>query len=321
MRTILEILSGGQYVSGEKISRELGVSRAAIWKKIAALKEEGWQIESGGKRGYRLITGDGLDPVLWTGLLTTRILGRGENNYQAEVTSTNTVVKQMAVAGAPGGSLCLCEKQTAGKGRLGRTWNSPSGCGLWVSVLLRPRLKPEHAPLITLCTAMAMAQAVKETSGLDVRIKWPNDLIYQGKKLVGILLEVSADPDAIEYVVVGTGLNVRKGAYPPELADRAAALEDFTQPPLRRQVLVHYLAALESIIARLEQEGFDGIAADYAAHSCTLGSQVQVIGSVNLVGTAEAIDETGALLVRTADGELHRVLSGDVSVRGVMGYV
>lgn len=321
MQTILEMLSNGEFVSGEKISRELGVSRAAVWKKIAALKAEGWQIESGGKRGYRLITGDGIDPVLWTGLLTTQTLGRGENCYQAEVTSTNTVVKQMAVAGAPGGSLCLCETQTAGKGRLGRTWSSPAGCGLWVSVLLRPRLKPEHAPLITLCAAMAMAQAVEETARIDVRIKWPNDLIYQGRKLVGILLEISADPDAIEYVVVGTGLNVRKGAYPPELEGKAAALEDFTQPPLRREVLVHYLAALENVMARLEKDGFVGIAADYAARSCTLGSQVQVIGSVNLTGTAEAIDETGALLVRTDDGALHRVLSGDVSVRGVMGYV
>lgn len=321
MKTILEILSGGAFVSGEAMSRELGVSRAAIWKKIKALKEDGWQIESGGKRGYRLDAGDSLDPRLWTGTLETETLGHGETRFEHEVTSTNTVVKQMAAEGAPAGSLCLCETQSAGKGRLGRVWASPEGQGLWVSVLLRPRLAPDKAPLITLCAAMAMARAVTESSSAQVRIKWPNDLVCQGKKLCGILLEISADPDQIESVVVGTGLNVRKGAYPAELSRQAASLEDFGEPPLRRSVLVRYLAALEELVGRLEKQGYAGIAADYAAQSCTLGSRVNVSGSVNLTGVAEALDDSGALLVRTEDGELHRVLSGDVSVRGVMGYV
>ena len=321
MRTILEILSGGEYVSGEVISRELGVSRAAVWKKINALKDEGFEIESGGKRGYRLKFSDSLSPELWAGTLTTRWCGRGEIRYQPSVGSTNTEVKQMALTGAPGGSLCLCEEQTAGRGRLGRTWASPAGAGLWQSVLLRPRLKPEHAPLITLGAAMAMAQAVRETCGMDVRIKWPNDLVCGGKKLCGILLEMSAEPDAIEYVVVGIGLNVYHSAVPPELLHQAAAIEDFTQPPRRCVILTHYLAALEDIITRLEERGFDGIIDDYRALSCTLGSDVRVTGSVNLTGHAEDLDASGALMVRTEDGALHRVLSGDVSVRGLMGYV
>ena len=321
MRTILEILSTGDYVSGERISDELGVSRAAVWKKINALKEQGWQIESGGKRGYRLVTGDSLDPALWANALTTRVMGQGERRFLPSVGSTNTEVKQMALAGAPGGSICLCETQTAGKGRLGRTWISPAGVGLWQSVLLRPALKPENAPLIVLCAAMAMAQAVRETSGINVCIKWPNDLVCGSKKLCGILLEMSADPDAIEYVVVGIGLNVYKGAVPPELIAQAACIEDFTAPPLRREILVHYLAALEDLMGRLEQQGFAGIIADYRAASCTLGHMVRVTGSVEFTGMAEDIDDSGALLVRTEDGELHRVLSGDVSVRGLMGYV
>lgn len=321
MKTILEMLAPGEYVSGEAISRVLGVSRAAVWKKIGALREAGWQIESGGKRGYRLLAGDTLEPALWTCSLTTRSLGRGENRYLQETGSTNTEVKQMALAGAPHGSLCVSEKQLAGKGRLGRAWISPAGKGLWLSVLLRPKLSPERAPLITLCAAMAMARAVEETSGIAAQIKWPNDLVYEGRKLCGILLEISADPDSIEYVVVGTGLNVLEGAYPPELAERAAAIAEFTRPPLRRTILTHYLAALEDALARLEQSGMAGIAEEYAARSCTLGSRVNVVGAVNLTGTAEALDEGGALLVRTEDGVLHRVLSGDVSVRGVMGYV
>lgn len=321
MRSMIEMLAQGNYVSGEAMSRELGVSRAAVWKKITVLKEQGWDIESGGKRGYRLLAGDRLEPELWTWQLETAQLGRGEIRYEQEMSSTNTVLKQMAVAGAPAGSLCLCETQSAGKGRLGRKWESPVGAGLWQSVLLRPSLTPADAPLITLATAVAMAQAVEETCGLSVRIKWPNDLIYQGRKLVGILLEAIGDMDHLESVVVGVGLNVRRGAYPPELAEKAAALEDFGPPPLRRTVLVHYLAALERLTQRLEAGGLEAIAQDYRQRSCTLGSRVQVIGSVNLTGVAVDLDERGALMVQTEDGQVHHVLSGDVSVRGVMGYV
>lgn len=321
MEQILAMLSSGVYVSGEAMSQALGISRAAVWKKITALRAQGWQIESGGKRGYRLISDDRLEPVLWTSALTTRTMGRGAVRYQAAVGSTNAEVKQMALQGAPGGSLCLCETQTAGRGRLGRKWESPAGTGLWQSVLLRPSLAPKDAPLVTLCAAMAMATAVEETCGLAISIKWPNDLVYQGKKLCGILLEVGGDMDAIEYIVVGVGLNVRCGAYPPALAEKAGALEEFTTPPLRRDIFVHYLAALEEALDHLEQQGFSGIAKAYRARSCTLGSRVNVSGSIQLTGTAVDLDDTGALLVQDDAGQVHRVLSGDVSVRGVMGYV
>lgn len=264
---------------------------------------------------------DSLAPELWAPLLTTRQLGRGDNRCLEVTTSTNAEARLMGLADAPHGSLCLSEMQTAGKGRLGREWCSPAGKGLWLSVLLRPRLKPEHAPLVTLCAAMAMARAVQEAAGLHAQIKWPNDLVYQGRKLCGILLEISAVPERIHHIVVGTGLNVYTGAYPPELQDRAAAIEEFTAPPLRRELLVKYLAALEELMDRLERDGFAGIAEEYAQQSVTIGSEVNVIGAVNLTGRAEAIDESGALMVRTADGTLHRVLAGDVSVRGVMGYV
>ena len=321
MKSVLEMLAGGDFVSGEKISRELGVSRVTVWKRIGALREQGWQIESGGKRGYRLTAGDSLDPALWAGSLSTSRLGRGENRYEKEVSSTNTVIKEMALAGAPDGSVCVAECQTAGKGRLGRAWSAPAGKGLWVSALLRPNLPPEQAPLITLCAALAMREAVWRIAGLDAGIKWPNDLVYQGRKICGILLELSADPDRVEYVVIGTGLNVREGAYPPELAGRAATLEEVAPPPLRRDLLTCYLAALETFVGQVEQYGMAGILEAYTAHCVTLGREVQVSGAAELTGVAETIDPTGALIVRTADGETHRLLSGDVSVRGVMGYV
>ena len=309
MNDILAILSGGDYVSGEKISQKLGISRAAVWKRIAQLREEGWQIEAAGRRGYRLIPGDSLDPIFWVNQLTTKTLGRAINHYEHTITSSNTLVKQMAVQGAPSGSLCLCECQTAGKGRLGRTWSAPAGQAILMSVLLRPKLPPKNAPLITLATAMAMAHAVREVTGIDAQIKWPNDLVFSGKKLCGILLEISADLDQIEYVVVGTGLNVLRGAYPPELSDRAAALEEFANPPVRREIVVHYLKALEDNMTLLEEHGFPGIQEAYRRHCCTLGSRVHVIGTeIDFIGTAEDIDETGALLVRDESGVLQRVL-------------
>lgn len=322
MRDILEMLAGGAYVSGEKISAELGITRAAVWKRVEALRAQGYAIESAGRRGYRLAPGDALDPALWRAALTTRELGRGEVRYAAEVGSTNTALKEMAVAGAPHGSLCLCDRQTAGRGRLGRQWVSPAGQGLWCSVLLRPRLKPEAAPFVTFCTAMALAEAIDRLCGTRAQIKWPNDVVLEGRKCCGILLEMAADPDRLEYVVSGTGVNLRPGAYPPELRDRAISLAEVTEkPPLRREMLCAYLAALEPLMDTLETEGFPALLPAYTARSCTLGSRVRVSGSMELTGVAEGLDETGALLVREDDGTVRRVLSGDVSVRGVMGYV
>ncbi len=261
-----------------------------------------------------------LSPTLWQPLLTTRTLGRTDVCYEHTLTSTNTVLKEMAHQGAPHGSVCLCERQTAGRGRLDRQWASPEGRGIWCSVLLRPNLTPEQAPLVTFCVALAMAQAIREGAGVNVRIKWPNDLVAGGRKLCGILLEMGFDASGM-YIVAGAGLNVHTGAYPPDLADRAVAISELTTPPSRGELFARYLAALEDAVSRLEAEGLAGIEKDYRAQSCTLGSQVHVLSAEDFVGVAEAIDEAGALLVRTSDGAVHRVLAGDVSVRGVMGYV
>ena len=192
-RIITMELKPGDELNDHELAQELGISRAAVWKRIAQLREEGWQIEAAGRRGYRLIPGDSLDPIFWVNQLTTKTLGRAINHYEHTITSSNTLVKQMAVQGAPSGSLCLCECQTAGKGRLGRTWSAPAGQAILMSVLLRPKLPPKNAPLITLATAMAMAHAVREVTGIDAQIKWPNDLVFSGKKLCGILLEISSN--------------------------------------------------------------------------------------------------------------------------------
>ena len=259
-------------------------------------------------------------PVHWTPLLTTRALGRAVSHYEHTLTSTNLVLKDMAKQGAPHGSLCLCECQTAGRGRMDRTWSSPEGQGVWLSVLLRPHMPVENAPLVTFCCALAMTKAVREVTGLDAKIKWPNDLVLNGRKLCGILLEMGFDAQGY-YVVAGTGLNVRRGAYPPDLAERATSIEEWAEIPDRGAVVAAYLAALEEALSAVEQQGFAGIAEGFRRECITLGSPVHVLGTdCTFTGMAEDIDETGALLVRT-EGELRRVLAGDVSVRGVMGYV
>lgn len=263
-----------------------------------------------------------LHPASWQPLLTTRALGRTENIVEHTLTSTNTVLKEHARKGTPHGSVCLCEMQTAGRGRLDRQWSSPEGMGVWMSTLLRPALSPENIPLITFCAALAMTQAVRSLCQADARIKWPNDVILHGRKVCGVLLEMGFDAQGGVFVIVGTGLNVRKGAYPPELADRAIALDEVCLPPERSALIAAYLNALEEAVAAIEQGGLSGIAKQYHDLSCTLGSEVQVLAPTEtFTGVAEAIDNTGALLVRTAGGELRRVLAGDVSVRGMMGYV
>lgn len=259
-------------------------------------------------------------PACWTSLLTTHALGRAVNHYEHTLTSTNLVLMDMAKQGAPHGSLCLCERQTAGRGRMDRTWASPEGQGIWMSVLLRPALAPADAPLLTFACALAMAKAVREAAGVDARIKWPNDLVCHGRKLCGILLEMGLDAQG-PYIVAGTGLNVRRGAYPPELAERAISIEECAAVPDRGAIIAAYLNALEDAVSAIEQQGFAGIAEDFRRDCITLNSQVHVIGAEDFTGTAEDVDAAGALLVRTAEGTVRRVLAGDVSVRGVMGYV
>ena len=318
---LLYLMPPGQFISGEALSALMGISRAAVWKKIEALRDAGFDIESGGRRGYRLNPGDGLHPALWQPRLETEALGRGTVLYQETLDSTNAQLRRLAAEGAPHGSLCLCEQQTAGRGRLGRSWHSPAGAGLWQSVLLRPALSPVQAQLLTLCAALAMTRAVTALTGLPVGVKWPNDLLLHGKKICGILLELSTEMDAIGHVIVGVGLNVHPRAVPEALRGQAAALGDEVTPPPRRDILLRYLAELEVLVEQVTAKGYPGIAAEYEASCLTLGRPVRVTGGTDMSGTAEAVDEDGALLVRTEDGALRRVLAGDVSVRGLMGYV
>jgi BirA family biotin operon repressor/biotin-[acetyl-CoA-carboxylase] ligase len=321
---LLNMLTDADYVSGEEISRRLGVTRAAVWKRMEALREQGFVIESAGKKGYHLVKPcDSLLPVFVKKGLLTKWAGQPPIIYSESMTSTNIVLKQAAESGAVHGTVALCEEQTAGRGRRGRNWVSPKGQGLWVSLLLRPMLPPGRAQLITFAAAIAMAEAVEKETGLDILIKWPNDLVLQGKKICGILLELSGDVETIAYVVVGTGLNVGEKAYPPELSASAVSLQEVLGRKVERApVLRSYLAAMEKHMDILSREGLPGILQAYERKSCTLQRAVRVSGGgEEFLGTAAGLDENGALLVKLEDGTIRHVLAGDVSVRGVMGYV
>ena len=325
MDELLALLSQTEYQSGERLCERLQMTRGAVWKRMEKLRAEGYRIASAGKKGYRLEpVNDSLLPGYIRAELDTRWAGRGEIRYERVTDSTNTRCKQMAREGAPHGSIALCERQTAGRGRLARAWETPEGEALMHSLLLRPRLQTEQAQLCTLASATAMAKAVRECCPtLEPRIKWPNDLVLGHKKCAGILCELSAGMDGIEYLVMGIGLNVNQSAFAGELIDKATSLsmELGGKQLCRRRLLCAYLRHMEAAVDALEAQGLDGILPDYLALSATLGARVRVSGmDQEFTGTAKAIDPTGALLVTDDSGAERRVLCGDVSVRGLMGY-
>ena len=255
--------------------------------------------------------------------LDTFWAGRGEIAYEAQMNSTNLRAKEMARQGAPHGSLAVCDHQTAGRGRLQRSWDTPAGEALTQTVVLRPRLPIEQAQLCTFAAAVAAAKAIEEVCPqLKPRIKWPNDVVIGSKKCVGILCEMVLM--GAEYAIAaGVGININQTAFEGELSDKATSLRMETGKEHDRwQVLCAYLKHLEKAVDALEQHGLDGIWQDYAGRSATLGSRVRVVGTDNeFTGIAKAVDETGALIVTDEEGIDRRVLSGDVSVRGLMGYV
>ena len=273
------------------------------------------------------------DPMTEEGIragLQTRWAGRGVLCCETEMDSTNTRAKELARDGAPHGSVAVCDKQTAGRGRMQRIWETPEGLALTQSMVLRPTLAPEQVQLITFAAAVASAKAIEELCpGLKPGIKWPNDIVISGKKCAGILCEMAMDGGTLAYVIPGVGINVNQTMFPPDLRSKATSLliecrrKNAAHPFISREkLLCAYLRHMEDAVDALEENGMDGIAQESLTRSVTLNSQVRVSGTeYDFVGTAKAIDETGALIVTDEQGTDRRVLCGDVSVRGLMGYV
>jgi len=306
-------------VSGAELAQRLGVTRAAVWARIEELRALGYEIVARPHGGYRLVNApDVLHPDdLLSRLGPARVIGRDIRVFR-ETTSTNDIVEKLARDGVPEGVVVFAESQTEGRGRLGRRWISPRGQGLWFSILLRPALRPQEATQLTLVAATALARAIREHTGLAPDVKWPNDLLLRGRKVAGILTELTAETDRIRHVVVGLGLDVNQAAgdFPPELRRIATSLRLEAGRPFNRAGLaVAILHALDQDYARLKAGQFEALAAEWEGLCTTLGREVTVhVGSRRIRGRAESLDAEGALLVRTEHGHLERITGGDVTL-------
>ena len=316
------LLTAGEPVSGEHICRQLGVTRAAVWKAIDQLRQEGYTIEAAPRRGYTLTARpDRLDTAQVRGYLAG-------HPWQPLVTavervdSTNNACKRLAAEGAPDGTAVLTGMQTAGRGRRGRTFVSPPG-GLYFSLILRPHAQPEALMHLTAMVAVAAARAIERVSGVYPGIKWTNDLVLGKKKLCGILTEIGIEAESreVDYAVVGIGINCAHAELPPEVAAMSADLETATGKKPDRSRLA---AELVRSLYEMEQALFtqkDAWLAEFSAHCVTIGQDVKLVrGDEVQFAHADGIDGEAALRVTYPDGTVGVIASGEVSVRGMYGY-
>lgn len=315
-----------KHVSGEKLSEILKVSRTAIWKNINILKEEGYIIETLPRKGYILRnTPDLLSELEVRNGLETKFIGNEILHFDT-IASTNDSAKEFALQGANEGLVITAEEQLKGRGRRGRTWESPKGTGIWMTILLRPYLSPNQGTKFTLLSAVAVAKAINEVTGLKAKIKWPNDIIIMNKKVCGILTEMNAEMDFINYIIIGIGINVnaKQDDFPIEVQQRAISLAQVIGEKVSRQDLVRKI--LQNIEKRyidfIRNEDFGNILQEWKELSCNLDKKVRAtLNGEEIIGTAVDINKDGALILRTEKEEIIEINYGDVMVRGIDDYV
>ena len=314
-----------QYISGEELSNQLGVSRTAVWKAISALREEGYVVHSSPRKGYCLhISPDVISAEEIQQGLQTQCFGK-HIDYAKKVSSTNQIAKQKATLGCPEGTVVIAEQQTSGRGRLGRKWVSPPETGIWMSILLRPRISPAKAPFITIMAALATVRGIEEVTGIRASIKWPNDILIEKRKVCGILTEIHAEMEQIHYIVAGIGINVNQHAedFPSEISDTAGSIAMVTGKSVqRREIAIKVLEHFEKLYVAKDALSTQKLIEEYKRYSLTLGQQIKVIWQDEILeGKAIGLTDTGELLVQKEDGQKITVFSGEVSVRGIGGYV
>ena len=321
---IIEVIlnNGEEFVSGEALSKKLGISRTAIWKHINALRQEGYDIESVNKKGYRLISSpnDLLNPQNIYHNLKTEIIGKNIIHLES-VDSTNDYLKKIG-NNVQEGTVVISEEQTKGKGRLGRNWQSKSKEGIWMSIILKPQIMPYKAPFVTLIAGAAIVKALNDLQ-VPAKIKWPNDIIINNKKVSGILTELSAEIERINYVVVGIGMNVKNLYFDKELEEKATSLykEDYylSRVELVSQIIYEFEKLYKDYIENNNKEEILRICKEYSA---ILNKDVYIIkdDKKDLVKCID-ISNDGNLVVRDNNDTIQEILSGEVSIRGVKGYV
>ena len=312
------------YVSGQELCEHFNVSRTAVWKAVNKLKKEGYCIQAVQNRGYLLVSED---EVFGQNELESRMdtewAGHPVSFYET-INSTNLRAKLDADNGAPEGALVVADMQTAGRGRRGRTWSSPAGLNVYFTLILKPRYVPDKASMVTLVMALAVAEGIRETCGVEAGIKWPNDIVVNGKKVCGILTEMSVEKDFIHHVVIGVGINVGLQEFAPELADTATSLQAECGRKVPKAALVaNIMKAFEKYYESFrEKTDLSDLVDSYNKMLVNRGKTVRVLDPKGeYSGVAEGINELGELLVELPDGHVENVYAGEVSVRGVYGYI
>ncbi len=302
------------FISGEEISRKLNVSRTAIWKHISHLRHCGYEISASPHTGYSLDkVPDKLLPDEISYGLKTKILGKKIYAYNS-ADSTNSIAYNLAEQAVAEGTLIVAEKQTKGKGRMGRHWVSPQGSGIYMSLILKPKISPAEAGKITLISSVAVARTIRKITKLKALIKWPNDVYIDNAKVCGILTEMSAEMDMINFIIMGIGININTPKS--SLPDIATSLFLKTKQKVDRiSFLQEMLLELEAQYNKLVKGSFSDIINDWRDLSLTLGKRIKVEWRKQLIqGQAMDIDDVGALIVRDDFGFSHHILSGEVSV-------
>ncbi len=308
-----ELLITGSFVSGQKVAKDAGITRASVFKRVRQLKKLGYNIEAVRGKGYRLIPRfDGLLPLEVKTRLKTRIFGRAPITLD-RVDSTQAFMRKLAEKGAPEGTVVVALEQSSGKGRMNRSWFSPKG-GLWFSILLRPSIPPKDLHRLTLLIGVAVVLAMK-SYGIRPSLKWPNDILIDHKKVCGILLESSTDTDRVEYVIAGIGLNanIPLMEFPEEIRNSATSLSDVLGKKIdRAELLCNILKNSEDLYLSASEEGFSRIISLWRSLSCTLGQRVEArLHTGRFTGLARDIDEDGSLILE-CEGGLRKIYSGDV---------
>ena len=312
------------YVSGQELCERFGVSRTAVWKAIGQLKKEGYRIEAVKNRGYLLVPEDevyGQHDL--ESRMNTRWAGRPVVYYET-LASTNLQAKLDAENGADEGTLIVADMQTAGRGRKGRSWSSPGGTNVYFSLILKPDYAAELTFAVTLVMGMAVAEGIRETCGVDAGIKWPNDIVVNGKKVCGMLAEMSVEREFIHYIVIGVGINVGDQEFPPEIAETATALwKECGQKVSRSQLVVNVMKAFEAGYKVFRNnKSFAGLMDKYNEMLVNKDREVRVLDPKGeFSGISRGVNEKGELLVEREDGTVTEVYAGEVSVRGMQGYV
>ncbi|QGU96686.1 biotin--[acetyl-CoA-carboxylase] ligase [Clostridium bovifaecis] len=313
------------FISGEKISSSLGVTRAAIWKHIKAIREDGYEIESVSRKGYRLISSpDLLSLEEIKPSLTTKLIGK-DIKYLDSIDSTNNEAKRLASEGTPEGTIVISEEQISGRGRLGRNWVSLKYKGIWMSIILRPDIEPMYVPEITQIAAAAVCKVTREL-GIETYIKWSNDIILNYKKVCGILTEMSGEINKVNYVVVGIGMNVNieEDEFPEEVKSTATSLKIEQGVSIRRKELVaKILNKFEELYEEFITENSIKTSIEICRrYSILIGKNIRIINRGNeTIAEAIGLSDEGKLIVRYENGKVEEIISGEVSVRGLHGYV